>query len=312
MMLVLSPAAYQTGWRMSWPATEAADERYRGLDTWQPAAILSALADGHDRAIDAARSALPAIARAAEAAADALRGGGRLVYLGAGSSGLIALLDALEIPQTYGIAPDRIVMILAGGAETAANLTGISEDDADEAVAAIRRQDIAAGDVVVGVSASGSTPYTVAGLQAAHDAGATTVAIASNAEAPLLAIADIAIATPTGAEVIAGSTRMAAGTAQKAVFNMLSTLTAIRLGHVHDNLMVNLRADNAKLRRRAGAIISRVTGVDADRAADALGRAGGDLKTAILLASGVADPDEARRRLADSQGRVRPAMAATD
>ncbi|WMT91851.1 N-acetylmuramic acid 6-phosphate etherase [Pelagibacterium sp. H642] len=290
-------------------STEAADPRYAGLDAWEDEVILSALLDGQKRGLDAVTTVIPDIARAAELAVAALRAGGRLVYLGAGSPGLIALSDALEIPQTYGIARDRIVILMAGGQAMTEELLGGPEDDAEAGAADIARAGVGPNDFVICLSASGTTRYTVAGLLAAKAAGARTAGIAGNPNTPLLDQADVAILLSTGAEVISGSTRMAAGTAQKATLNMISTLIGVRMGHVHDNLMVNVTADNAKLVLRATGIVARVTGVDPDVAADALRVAGNEVKPAILLAAGAKNPAEARDLLLRSGGVVRAALA---
>jgi N-acetylmuramic acid 6-phosphate etherase len=291
------------------PATEIVDPRFRGLDTWKSEDVLAALREGHVRAVDAVAAAIPALAGAARLAADRLAAGGRLVYLASGSPALLALSDALEIPQTYGIPDDRIVTILAGGIDLVRNFSGLQEDDPDQA-----RRDVAAfgvgpQDCVVAISASGSTPYTVAGLKAAIEAGAASVAIASNADAPLFDGVDVSVHLASGPEVIAGSTRMGAGTAQKAALNMLSTMIATHLGHVHDGLMVNVRADNGKLRGRAARIIAAVADVDEGRATAALDRADGEVKPAIMIAAGAADLAAARELLDQNNGNVRRALA---
>lgn len=290
------------------PATEGADGRYAGLDAWGDAAILDALLEGQKRALSAVDVAIPALALAANAACDALKSGGRLVYLAAGSPALISLGDALEIPQTYGIARDRIVLVLAGGEAITRNLVGGPEDDAEQAARDVAAAGVSSDDFVICVSASGTTPYTLAGLRAAKAAGAKTLAIAGNADAPLLAKADIAAHLDTGAEVISGSTRMGAGTAQKAALNMLSTLIGVRMGHVHDNFMVNLTADNDKLVRRATGIVARIAGVGPDAAQRALEAANGNVKPAILMAAGARDLPDAQARLARAGGTVREAL----
>ena len=291
------------------PATEIADASYVGLDTWQDDAILSALLDGQKRALASVEPAIPALSQAARMAAERLRGGGRLVYLGAGSPALISLGDALEIPQTYGVARDRIVMIFAGGHAITQNLTGADEDDADLARRDVAGAAIGPEDCVVAISASGSTPYTVAGLEAARAVGAATIGIAGNSGAPLLAAAEIAVLLDAGPEVISGSTRMGAGTAQKAALNMLSTLIGVHLGHVYDGLMVNVKADNEKLRGRAARIVMKITGVDQLSAHDALSLSGGAVKAAILIAAGVGTLAEAEAILGRTDGNLRAALA---
>ncbi len=292
---------------LSAPATEIADARYVGLDTWQDDAILAALLEGQKRALASVEAAIPALAQAARLAAEKLAAGGRLVYLGAGSPALISLGDALEIPQTYGVPRDRIVLIFAGGHAITHNLTGVDEDDAEAARRDVAEAAIGQADCVLAISASGSTPYTVAGLEAARAAGAATVGIAGNSGAPLLAAAEVAVLLDAGPEVISGSTRMGAGTAQKAALNMLSTLVGVRLGHVHDGLMVNVIADNEKLRGRAARIVMRITGVDQARAHDALSLSEGAVKPAILIAAGVT-PAEAGALLGRTSGNLRAAL----
>ncbi|MEQ1900236.1 MAG: N-acetylmuramic acid 6-phosphate etherase [Devosia sp.] len=291
------------------PTTELADQRFAGLDTWQDAAILTALLDGQRRAVDSVAPAIPQIAAAAQLATRAIEQGGRLIYLAAGSPALMSLADALEIPQTYGVARDRIALIFAGGHAITQNLTGPFEDDAEGARRDVAGEQVGAPDCVVAVSASGSTPYTVAGLQAAKAAGAATIAIAGNAGAPLFGVADVPILLAAGAEVISGSTRLGAGTAQKAALNLMSTLIGVRLGHVHDGYMVNVVADNAKLRARAERIVSGVTGVAQERAANVLKQSAGHVKPAILLAAGAGTLDAAEALLIESRGRVRAALA---
>lgn len=291
------------------PATEIAEARYIGLDTWQDDAILAALLEGQKRALASVEAAIPDLARAARAAAGKLATGGRLVYLGVGSPALISLGDALEIPQTYGVARDRIELIFAGGQAITRNLTGADEDNADLARSDVAAAAIGTADCVIAISASGSTPYTVAGLDAARAAGAVAIGIAGNANAPLLRAADIGVLLDAGPEVISGSTRMGAGTAQKAALNMLSTLIGVHLGHVYDGLMVNVVADNEKLRGRAARMVMRITGVEHGKALDALGLSGGAVKPAVLIAAGVATLAEAGALLGRTKGNLRAALA---
>lgn len=291
-------------------ATETIDTRYVGIDTWQDEKVLGALLDGQRRAIEAVEAAIPALGRAAELAAGRLRAGGRLVYLAAGSPALISLSDALELPGTYGVPRDRLLLIFAGGHAITHNLTGADEDNEELAAAEIAAAEIGTLDCVIATSASGSTPYTVAGLKAARAAGAGTIGIAGNAGAPLLDAAEVPVLLATGGEVISGSTRMGAGTAQKAALNMLSTLMCMRLGHVHDGMMVNVKADNEKLRRRAERIVVRITGVDAALAGDALRQSDGEVKPAILIAAGVGNLAAAEALLDRTEGNVRAALAA--
>jgi len=294
---------------MAGAGTEAVNSNADKLDIQPPLAVLSLLADAQIAAATVVRNALPEIAAAAELAATRLSAGGRLFYAAAGSSGLMALADGLELPGTYGIARDRIVILIAGGEEALSNLAGAPEDSAEDAIAELVANNLSAEDCLIAVSASGSTPYAVAALHEARTRGAATIGIANNEGAALLLGADVAIALPTPPEMIAGSTRMGAGTAQKIALNMISTMIGIHLGHVHDGYMVNLFADNIKLRSRAAGIVAAISGCSKDAAVALLDRSGGSVKTAILLAAGAADADEANDILARSGQKIRPALA---
>ncbi|CAN7275234.1 N-acetylmuramic acid 6-phosphate etherase [Mesorhizobium sp. LjNodule214] len=292
--------------------TEAHHQNAEGLDIQAPDAILSFLADAQIEAARAVRGAIPTIAKAAEIIAGQLASGGKLAYAAAGSSGLMALADALELPGTFGIARDRIAILIAGGDEAFKALAGGPEDDTQEASAAVAGAGIGNGDCLIAVSASGSTPYAVRALEDARSRGAATIAIANNKDTPLLKLADVAILLETPPEIIAGSTRMGAGTAQKIALNMLSTLTAIHLGHVHDGYMVNLTADNIKLRDRAARIVAAISGRGRDDAVRLLEKSGGVVKTAILLAAGAANADAAEKILERTGRKLRPALSAIE
>lgn len=283
-----------------------------GIDMRDPADALALLLDGQVAAANSVRQALPSIAALADAAAHAIRSGGRLFYAAAGSSGLMALADALEIPGTFGITQDRIAILFAGGVAALEDMVGGVEDDREQAKADVLAKGISASDLLVAVSASGTTPYALAAMEAAKSAGATTAGIANNAGSPLLAMADFPVHLPTPPEVLAGSTRMGAGTAQKIALNMMSTLMAMKLGHVHDGLMVNLRADNAKLKRRSQSIVAAVSGCSEAQAAIHLDLAGGAVKSAILLARGARDRLQAEKLLERSGQHLRPALKEID
>ncbi|TIO77709.1 MAG: N-acetylmuramic acid 6-phosphate etherase [Mesorhizobium sp.] len=292
--------------------TEALHQNAEGLDVQAPDAILSFLANAQIEAAKAVHGAIPAIAEAAELVARQLKSGGRLAYAAAGSSGLMAVADALELPGTFGIARDRIVILIAGGDEAFRALAGGPEDDTEEAAAAVAAANIGKGDCLIAVSASGSTPYAVQAIGDARRRGAATIAIANNKGAPLFERADVAILLETPPELIAGSTRMGAGTAQKIALNMLSTLAAVHLGHVHDGYMVNLTADNIKLRDRAVRMVAAITGRSRDDAARLLEESGGVVKTAILLAAGAANADAAEKILEGAGQKLRPALSAIE
>lgn len=290
--------------------TEARHEAATGLDELRPVEALKVLASAQQRAAHAVDGAVEAIAEAARLAADCLARGGRLIYAGAGSSGLMAMADALELPGTYGIARERIVILLAGGAESLVDLAGGFEDDCALAKADCAAAHIGPGDCVICVSASGSTPYALAVADYAREKGARLVAIANNPDVLLFEGAHVSILLATDPEVVAGSTRMGAGTAQKVAFNMLSTMIGIHLGHVHDGYMVNLKADNIKLKGRACRIVSGISGVGLGEAERLLAAADGSVKTAVLLAAGAADADAAEQALAASGQSLRRALTA--
>lgn len=289
--------------------TEAQHQGADRLDAKPPLDVLSLLAEAQVEAAAAVKPAIEQIAAGARLAADTLSGGGRLAYAGAGSSGLMALADALELPGTYGIARDRILILLAGGASALTDLAGAPEDGTEQAARDVASAGIGPGDCLIAVTASGSTPYAVAALDAAKRAGASVIGIANNPGTPLLQRADVAILLATPPEVIAGSTRMGAGTAQKIALNMLSTLTAIHLGHVHDGYMVNLQADNAKLRDRAARIVAAITDADHSAASAWLEAAGGSVKTAILIGMGAGSAETAARLLESTGQKLRPALS---
>lgn len=291
---------------MSQKATEARHGKAEGLDTRAPEDILALLASGQQEAARAVDAAIPALADAAELVADALRSGAKLVYAAAGSSGLMVMADALELPGTYGIPRDQIVLLLAGGLSSLGDMPGAPEDDV--LLAEKDASVITEGDCVLAVSASGSTPYVLKIAEIARSRGAKVVAIANNPGARLFEGADVSVLLETPPEVIAGSTRMGAGTAQKLAFNMLSTLAAIRLGHVHDGHMVNLRADNEKLRIRAAGMVAEIAGIGFDEAREWFGQADGSVKVAVLLAAGAADADAARELLNRSGQVLRKAL----
>jgi len=289
--------------------TEAQHEHARGLDQQAPYTVLGFLADAQVEAARTVRDAIPALADAAALVAATLASGGRLAYAAAGSSGLMALADALELPGTYGIPRERIVVLFAGGAAALQDMAGAPEDDAAGAAREVAAARLSEGDCLIAVSASGSTPYAVGALEEAARRGVKTIAIANNEGSRLLALADAPVLLATPPEVIAGSTRMGAGTAQKIALNMLSTLAAIQLGHVHDGHMVNLHADNIKLRNRAARIVAAIAGCDEQAAVAALEKTDGRVKPAVLIASGAPDAGTANAMLDNAGGKLRTALA---
>lgn len=287
-------------------STEGIDPRYAGLDTWEAGRILEAVTDSNARAVAAVERALPALTRAAEGIEERLAGGGRLVYVGAGTSGRLGVLDAAELAPTFGY--DDVVVLMAGGGDAFTQAKEGAEDDVEAAVADLERAGVDSADAVVGVAASGRTPYTVAAVKRAKALGAFTVGIANNPGSPLLEAADVGVLLDTGPEVLAGSTRLSAGTAQKAALNALSTAVMVRLGGAYENLMVGMRPLNAKLVQRAAGIVARATGRSVEEARALLEASGRDIRVAIVMGlAGVAE-GAARAALAQAGGRVRDAV----
>jgi len=259
------------------------------------------------RAVEAVAASERQIQACAREIARRYEAGGRLVYIGAGASGLIAAEDAAELPGTFGLDGRRIAILLAGGASKPFVIDAAAEDDAKAGVAEVERLGDLSRDAAIAVSASGATPYTVAAAAEARRRGAYVVALAGRPGSPLSAEADASLTLEVGAEAVAGSTRLAAGAAQKCALGLISTLVGLELGHLHRGLMVNLRADNEKLRGRALGIVARISGADEAAARAALAEAGGDVKLASLIACG-AEASAARAALAAARGRVSAAL----
>ena len=248
------------------------------------------------------------IAQAIDAIAERMGRGGRLIYIGAGTSGRLGVLDAAECPPTFGTAPTQVVALIAGGERALTQAVEGAEDDAEAAARALESLHLQAQDSVVGIAASGRTPYVLGGIQAARSIGALTIGLACNHPSPLTEQVDIAIAPLVGPEVILGSTRMKAGTAQKLVLNTLSTGVMIRLGKTYGNLMVDLRASNAKLKQRAERIVALACDLDPTTAAQVLQTCDGEVKTAILVTLMGCSVQEARRQLQQAQGSIRQVL----
>ena len=285
---------------------ERADEVHR-LDVAELLALMSA----EDRSVAAAVAAhLAEVDRAVEGIAARIRSGGRLHYFGAGSSGRLAAVDALECPGTFGVAPDLVSAHLPGGEEGFWSTEDSLEDRADLGTRHVAAASIGAADAVVGVSASGETPYTLAALRQAGAAAAFTVAVTGAAGSSMGREAAVAIEVPAGPEVVAGSTRLKAGTAQKMVLNMLSTATFTRLGHVYRGRMIDVQATNEKLRMRAARIVGEATGAGPESVSEALRGAGGSARLAVVMLLGGLDADAARERLESCGGDVEVASGA--
>src|SRR5215468_8767393 len=287
--------------------TEKISPRYVELDSWSSGEMLAAMYEGQLAAAAAVRGALPAIAAAVDEAVPALRRGGRIVYVGAGTSGRIGVQDGSELPPTYNWPADRVVFAMAGGLGALVQSAEGAEDHESNGAKAMAEAKVGPDDVVLGIAASGTTPYTIGALRAAGAAGAITIAVANNRGAPLFDVARHRILVETGAEVIAGSTRMKAGTAQKIVLNLFSTAVMVKLNRVYRGLMVHMRARNAKLRRRAEQMVTHIVGCPTSAAARLVEQADGDVKVAVLLGFGMA-PGEAAKALERHDGNLRTAI----
>lgn len=288
--------------------TEGLEPAYAGLDTLPGEAVLDLLVGSQARAAEAVRRALPALGAAVAAAVPRLERGGRLVYVGAGTSGRLGALDAAELPPTFSWPRERAVALLAGGPRAMTEAIEGAEDEAGAGEADLLALAPTPDDVVLAVAASGGTPYAIAAARAARARGALTVGLANNPGAGLLEAAEHPVLLETGPEVVSGSTRLCAGTAQKIALNAFSTAAMVGLGKVYGNLMVDLKATNAKLRRRAVRLAVAATGAGEDEAQAALLAAGWSVKTAIVMLRLRLGSQEAEARLAAVGGRTRAAL----
>ena len=285
--------------------TERPSPRFADIDIWEPSEVLEAMIGGQFAAVAAVRAALPAIERAGLAMEPRLRAGGRLIYAGAGTSGRLAVQDGAELMPTFGWPRERLVLLLAGGGAAMMQAVEGAEDQVGRSNELI---DVGAKDVMVALAASGTTPFTVSCLREAKRRGALTIGVANNRDTPLLSDAEHGIFLDTGAEPIAGSTRMNAGTAQRITLSLLSTLVMIRLGHVYRGLMVDVQAANTKLTRRKREMLMHLTGSCAREAEAALLRANGNVKLAVLLLKGC-NLERALSLLERTGGKLRAAIA---
>ncbi|MGH9714304.1 MAG: N-acetylmuramic acid 6-phosphate etherase [Candidatus Acidiferrales bacterium] len=288
--------------------TEQRNPRSRGLDAKSTIRILRVLNREDAGVAKAVRRALPRIARAVDAVVKSLRSGGKLVYVGAGTSGRLAVLDAAECPPTFSTPPRMVRAIIAGGERALRQAVEGAEDSAPRGARDLAAGGISRGDVVVGLAASGATPYALGAIRFAKRRGAVTVGVTSNPRSPLAREAKIAITLDTGPEAIAGSTRMKAGTAQKMVLNLLSTAAMARLGRVYENWMIYVALTNQKLRKRGERILVEAADVSPSAARHALRQAKHSLPVALIMLKAGADAREARRSLANSGGNVRQAI----
>ena len=289
--------------------TERKNPASAHIDELSPLDMMRVIHAEDQKAVDAVTPLLPKIAKTADEIARRIRLGGRLLYCGAGTSGRLGVLDAVECPPTYGTPPELVQGVIAGGTNAMFRAKEGAEDDerlGEDDLAALSVTEL---DTVAGLSASGRTPYVVGALRYAKQQGAFTVAVACASKSPIAAIADVDLTALTGAEVVTGSTRMKAGTAQKMILNMLSTGAMIRLGKVYGNLMVDVAATNEKLRERALRIVMEVSGCGREESASALRKADGQAKPAILIAAGKCTKEKAERLLQDANGQLAAALS---
>jgi N-acetylmuramic acid 6-phosphate etherase len=288
--------------------TEERNPLTRDIDTLPTLGMLTLINAEDQRAALAVRDELPNIAAAVDAITARMQRGGRLIYIGAGTSGRLGVLDASECPPTFGTLPELVVGLIAGGPAALTEAVEGAEDDMEGGAAEIAELDVNENDSVIGIAASGHTPYAIGGLQEAKKRGALTISIACNRPSPLEELAGIGIAPVVGSEVVSGSTRLKAGTAQKMVLNMISTAVMIRLGKTYSNLMVDVQPTNAKLRQRARRIVAEAAGLDLQRATAILSACNGEVKTAIVAVLAGVSPELARIRLHETGGYVRKAI----
>jgi N-acetylmuramic acid 6-phosphate etherase len=289
-------------------STERLNDSARNLDQMSALEIVQ-LINREDATVAAAvQRALPSISRAVDMVAAAIRKGGRVIYVGAGTSGRLGALDASEIPPTFNTDPRTIQYVMAGGPQALGDSTEASEDDTDLGIAEMKKRKPGKSDVVIGIASSGRTPFTIAAIEYARQRGAHTIAITCNRDSPLERASEFAIVTEVGPEVLAGSSRMKAGTAHKMVLNMISTGAMARLGFIYGNLMVNVWTKNEKLGQRAVRIIEEATGADHDTAAQALKAAGNRTAVAVVMLSASVKKSTAAAALKKSSGHVRNAI----
>ena len=291
--------------------SEGRNPRTTEIDLMSSLEIVTTINAEDQSVAEAVSRTLPQVAAAVDAIVVAFQAGGRLVYIGAGTSGRLGVLDASECPPTFGVPPRMVVGLIAGGLDALVNASEGAEDQADAGVADLAAIGISANDVVVGIAVSGRTPYVIGALEHAKAQGARTVALTCNPDSPIAGMADISIAPVVGPEVITGSTRLKSGTAQKLVLNMLSTASMVRIGKTYGNLMVDMIASNAKLVARAARMVSQATDSSLAEADAALAAAGNDSKLAILMILTGQDAETARQSLVAAGGVLRRAIGAT-
>lgn len=292
------------------PVTEQENPRTRELSRLPTEEVLRLMNEEDARVAEAVARVLPEVGRVVDAVVERLRAGGRLFYVGTGTSGRLGVLDASECPPTFGVPAELVQGIIAGGYDALYRATEASEDDREAGARDTRTRGVSGADALVGIAASGRTPYTIGAVEYARGLGAFTAAVTCAPDSPITRAAEVAIVPVVGPEVVAGSTRLKAGTAQKLVLNMISTATMVRLGYVTGNRMTNMRPSNVKLRARSERILAAETGVDEPAARAALEAAGGDLRVALVMSKTGRGSEESRRALEASGWVVERAVAA--
>lgn len=288
--------------------TETVNEATRNIDELDSLGIVRLINNEDKKVAEAVEKELPNIAKAVDEIAARFKRGGRIIYCGAGSSGRMGTLDAVELTPTYSVSPDRAFGLLAGGEKAMYTAVEGAEDSKELALEDLKRVQITADDCIIGIAASGRTPYTISALEYANEVGALSISITCNGDSEMAKIANVSIAPVVGPEAVSGSTRMKAGTAQKMVVNMLSTATMIRLGKVYHNYMVQVQPTNEKLVVRATKIIAQITGADEGKALAALESAGMNVPGAIVMLEGCCDRETAKQALDQAEGQVRKAI----
>jgi N-acetylmuramic acid 6-phosphate etherase len=289
-------------------STERRNPRSVDIDLFPTERILRIINAEDALVAGAVAAAVPDISKAVDLAVDAIRRDGRIIYVGAGSSGRIASLDAAECPPTFSSPPAWVQAVVAGGAKAIVQAVEGAEDDAEKGAADLKAKKVAERDLIIGIAASGKTPYTLGALEYGKTKGAKTVAVVTIPGSPMAKIADVTIETAVGPEIITGSTRMKAGTAQKLVLNMISTVTMIRLGMTYSNWMINVSMANAKLRDRGVNIVREVLGVSLNEAQKLSDQSGGVLKVAVVMGAMRCSRKEAERRLEEGSGNLRKVL----
>jgi N-acetylmuramic acid 6-phosphate etherase len=290
-------------------STERRNPKSVDIDLFPTERILKIINAEDAMVAGAVAAAIPDIAKAVDMAVEAIQSSGRIFYMGAGTSGRMAVLDAAECPPTFGTPKEMVQALMPGGARAFTQADEVTEDDIDKAAADLKSKKVTGKDIIFGIAASGTTPYTLAGLQFARSKGAKTVAVVCVDDSPMSKAADVTIYTAVGPEVITGSSRMKAGTAQKLVLNMISTTAMVRLGMTYSNWMINVSMTNRKLRERGKNILQEILAVKPEQAAELVEKSGGALKVAVIMGATGCSREVAEQRLAESDGHLRRILA---